>query len=98
MTPLRQRDPTGASFGNRDRYTVLSVTLNENGRIKDMFVEKSSGLDFLDMEAMKSFERSQPFPNPPPGLLGPQKSARFSFGFYLEMGPGARMRIFRQGG
>ncbi len=64
--------------------------------MKDIFVDKSSGLDFLDLEAIKSFERAQPFPNPPPGLLATDSTVRFQFGFFLEMGGRPRMRLFRQ--
>ncbi len=94
--PLRTRDPTGNIYGGRDRYTVLNVTLNERGNVKEIFVEKSSGLDFLDLEAIKSFERAQPFPNPPPGLVQNDTSVKFSFGFFLEMSGTPKMRLFRQ--
>jgi TonB family protein len=93
---LRQRDPTGNIYGGRDRYTVLNVTLNDRGMVKDIYVEKSCGLDFLDLEAIQSFERAQPFPNPPPGLMTTDSTVRFSFGFFLEMGGGPRLRLFRQ--
>lgn len=95
-TSIRQRDPSGQIYGGRDRYTVLSVTLNESGRLKDVFVEKSCGLDFLDLEAIRSFERAQPFPNPPPGLVSGDSTVKFSFGFFLDMSGGPRMRLFRQ--
>jgi TonB family protein len=94
---LRQRDRTGEIYGGRDRYTVLNVTLNDHGMVKDVFVDKSCGLDFLDLEAISAFERAQPFPNPPPGLMSADATVHFTFGFYLEMGSGApRMRLFRQ--
>ncbi len=93
---LRVRDPSGQIYGGRDRYTVLAVTLNERGMVKEVYVEKSCGLDFLDLEAVQSFERAQPFPNPPPGLITTDSTVRFSFGFFLEMGGGPRMRLFRQ--
>lgn len=92
---LRQRDPTGQMYNGRDRYTVLSVTLNEQGRVKDVYVEKSCGLDFLDLEAVKSFERAQPFPNPPPGLIAADSTVKFQFGFFIDMGGGPRLRLFR---
>lgn len=92
---LRQRDPSGQMYGARDRYTLVSVTLNENGRLKDVYVEKSCGLDFLDLEAVKSFERAQPFPNPPPGLIASDSTVRFQFGFFIDMGGGPRLRLFR---
>ena len=92
---LRRRDPTGSIYAGRDRHTLLSITLDENGEVKDIRVEKSSGLDFLDLEAVASFKRAQPFPNPPPGLLK-DATVKFQFGFFLEMGGGPRMRLFRQ--
>jgi TonB family protein len=93
---LRQRDPTGAIYRGKDRYTLVTVTLDQKGAVQDIQVEKSSGLDFLDMEAMASFQRAQPFPNPPPGLLDGDSKVRFSFGFFMEMGGGMRMRPFWQ--
>jgi TonB family protein len=95
-TKLRTRDPTGNIYGGRDRYTVVNVTLDSRGMLKDVYVEKSCGVDFLDLEAMASFERAQPFPNPPPGLAGDGTNVRFTFGFYLELGSAPRMRLFRQ--
>lgn len=92
---LRQRDPTGAVYGGRDRYTILTITLDDSGHLKDAWVEKSSGLDFLDVEAVKAFERAQPFPNPPPGILAADQTIRFQFGFFLEMSGRPGMRLFR---
>jgi TonB family protein len=93
---LRRRDPTGGIYSGKDRYTLVNVTLDQKGMVQEIHVEKSSGLDFLDMEAVASFERAQPFPNPPAGLLDGDSTVRFSFGFFLEMGGGPRMRLFRQ--
>lgn len=93
---LRLRDPTGQIYGGRDRYTILTVTLDEAGRLKDAFVDKSSGLDFLDLEAVKAFERAQPFPNPPPGILANDQTVKFQFGFFLELSGRPGMRLFRQ--
>ncbi|WP_224362335.1 energy transducer TonB family protein [Hyalangium versicolor] len=95
-TELRRRDPTGNIYTGKDRYTLVNVTLDEKGMVQDIRVEKSSGLDFLDMEAVASFQRAQPFPNPPAGLLDSDATVRFSFGFFMEMGGGPRMRLFRQ--
>jgi TonB family protein len=94
-TPLRQRDPTSHIYGGRDRYTLLSITLDAQGALRDVHVEKSSGVDFLDEAAMAAFQKSQPFPNPPPGLLEKDNAIHFQFGFFLEFGGGPRMRLFR---
>jgi TonB family protein len=95
-TELRRRDPSGGIYSGKDRYTLVNVTLDQKGMVQDIRVEKSSGLDFLDMEAVSSFQRAQPFPNPPAGLLDSDATVRFSFGFFLEMGGGPRTRLFRQ--
>jgi TonB family protein len=95
VTQLRVRDPSGQIYGGRDRYTILTVTLDGSGRLKDAFVDRSSGLDFLDLEAIKAFERAQPFPNPPPGILATDQTVRFQFGFFLELSGRPGMRLFR---
>jgi TonB family protein len=93
---LMRRDPTGQTYSGRDRYTLVNVTLDENGRVANITIEKSCGLDFLDLAAVESFKKAQPFPNPPPGLLEDDSKVRFKFGFFMEMGGGPRMRLFRQ--
>lgn len=97
-TALRRRDPTGQIYAYRDRYTILSVVLDPNGSLRDVFVEKSCGADFLDEEAIAAFQRAQPFPNPPLALVDPKRDEiRFSFGFYLEVSSRPALRLFRQG-
>ncbi|WP_148273411.1 TonB family protein [Stigmatella aurantiaca] len=93
---LHRRDPTGAIYSGKDRYTLLNITLDQKGMVRDIQIEKSSGLDFLDLEAISSFQRAQPFPNPPAGLLDSDAQVNFSFGFFMEMGGGPGMRLFRR--
>ena len=94
ISVLRVRDPTGNVYAWKDRVTLLSVVLREDGSIADMWVERSSGVDFLDREAMAAFERAQPFPNPPRGLMDERGLIQFSFGFYLQTQE--PFRIFRR--
>jgi len=89
---LRRRDPTGAVFGGKDRVTVLSVTLDAEGYLKDVDVTRSSGLDFLDEEAVAAFQKAQPFPRPPPGMMTGGLVV-FDFSFYLDMGGTPRFRF-----
>lgn len=98
QSQLRQRDPTGTTYGGRDRYTVVQVTLDDRGKVKEIYIEKSCGLDFLDAEAIRAFEQAQPFPNPPPGLMASDATVRFPFGFFLEMSSGPSLHLFRSGG
>lgn len=94
-TVVRRRDPSGQMYLYKDRYTVVSVTLDRRGLVKDVFIDKSSGVDFLDEEAVAAFQRAQPFPNPPPGLQNARGEIQFQFGFYLEVSSRANLRLFR---
>ena len=91
---LRVRDPTGNVYAWKDRVTQLSVVLRLDGSIADIWVERSSGVDFLDREAIAAFERAQPFPHPPRALADERGLIQFSFGFYLQTQE--PFRIFRR--
>ncbi len=86
MDEYRRRDPTRNIYGFRSRLTVLAVTLDAAGKLKDVQVSKSSGLDFLDQAAIAAFQQAQPFPNLPKGLLGPNGDVTFAFGFHIDFG------------
>ncbi|MBL6974351.1 MAG: TonB family protein [Deltaproteobacteria bacterium] len=81
----RSRDPYGKIYGQKDRLTVLSVTLDAKGMVQRMEVTRESGLPFLDKEAMASFRKASPFPNPPGGLADERGRISFSFGFLLDL-------------
>lgn len=93
-TVLRARDPSGKVYAWKDRYTLVSVTLRSDGSLVDVFVEQSSGVDFLDREAVSAFERAQPFPNPPRAMLDESGTIRFGFGFHVYSE--STMRVFRR--
>ncbi len=86
LKELRRRDPRGQVYGRATRTTLLNVTLNAEGAITDVGIVRSSGLDFLDQEAIYAFQRAQPFPNPPVGLLE-NNAINFRFGFNLNLSP-----------
>jgi len=93
---LRSMDPQGVRYGVGDRVTILSVGLGLDGRIKNLSVVRSSGLDFLDLEATQAFERAQPFPNPPVGLAK-DGLIQFGFGFRISADASAPPQMFRFG-
>lgn len=80
---LRRRDPTGNIYGYGGRVTVVSVKLNAEGYLKGVQVTRSSGVDFLDREAIAAFEKAQPFLNPPRQLVQGGEIS-FPFGFHIE--------------
>ncbi len=84
----RRRDPTGNIYGQLTRVTVLQVTLNADGKVKELTVTRSSGLDFLDNEAVQAFKRAEPFQNPPKGLVNGEGIISFPFAFSLEFRDG----------
>lgn len=91
-----RRDPTGKIYGRKDRVTVLQVSLNPNGSLSKVIIEKQSGVDFLDDEAVRAFQMAQPFPNPPSGLVDQDNLITFSFGFHFQIGGSqSDWRIFR---
>jgi TonB family protein len=90
---IRRRDPRGHATSRR-RITVVDVTLDDEGRVSDIQVSQSCGIDFLDQEAVAAFERAQPFPNPPTGLFDQDRHVRFRFGFHIDNDPGGQSPLF----
>ena len=78
---IDRRDPDRSLYLFKDRLTVLSVTLDEKGGLKDVKVVRSSNVDFLDRVAVEAFEQAQPFSNPPAGLVNAQGEIRYVLGF-----------------
>jgi len=99
-----QWDPNGRmraknkQLGLGDRVTVLAIALRPDGSIADLFVAKSSGVDELDQEAMKAFEKAQPFANPPEALIQ-NGFIQFNFSFLVstEGGGFGSPQFFRVG-
>ncbi|MBL4636327.1 MAG: energy transducer TonB, partial [Kofleriaceae bacterium] len=93
-----RRDPSGKVYGVKNRETVLELYLKPDGSLDRYVILQSSGVDFLDDEAGAAFERAQPFPNPPSGLLDQSSQRiRFSFGFHFRVGSRQESwRVFRQ--
>lgn len=94
LSPLEKRDPDRSMFGHNDRFTLLGVTLDDNGHVKSLVVEQTSGVDFLDRAALSAFRTAEPFVNPPKGIVDAHGEIKFSFGFFLEMGR-TGLRVYR---
>ncbi len=89
---LRVRDPWGKVHGVRDRVTVLAVSLDRQGRLHELRMVRTSGIGFLDDEAMRAFRSAEAFPNVPAGLVDPDGMVRFRFAFaVLRSSTGFRM-------
>ncbi len=93
----RRRDPSGAIYGSKDRYTLLRVALKPDGTLASVALETPSGVEFLDDEAIEAFKQAQPFPNPPKQLVEQDGTITFRFGFFFELSGSPRMKIFKYG-
>jgi len=93
-----RHDPYGNIYGVKDRFTIVSVQLDQEGKLDDLFLARSCGIDFLDDEAMRALRAASPFPNPPQGLIESDGKIRFQFGFYFEIGERPLLRTFRPRG
>jgi TonB family protein len=87
----RRRDPTGAIYGQQDRYTSVRVQLRPDGSLAKISIMHPSGLDFLDDLAIEAFKEAQPFPNPPQKLVDRSGVIDFQFGFFFELSGAPRM-------
>jgi TonB family protein len=81
----KKRDPYGKIYGIKDRFTVLKITLTEEGSLKRLELVRECGIIFLDEEAKRAFKMAQPFPNPPKGLMDKYNEITFNFGFLFEI-------------
>ena len=78
-------DPGGHLYGKKTRYTKLIVHISSNGVLVSTQVETSSGIDFLDREAINAFRTASPFSPPPEVLLSEKNVLEISFGFVVTM-------------
>ena len=83
----RRIDSTGTIHGNRDRLTILRIKIRSDGSLDSWTLNRLSGLDWLDQEAVAAVKAAQPFP-PPPELLLKDGIMTFRFGFLFEIGAG----------
>jgi TonB family protein len=91
----RKRDPTGELYGGRARFTLLRVQLKPDGSLSDVYLEKGSGVDFLDDVAVEAVKEAQPFPNPPQQLVDQTGLISFRFGFIVDVEGGAKLKVYR---
>lgn len=90
----RARDPEGKIYGTSTWTTRLIIRLNPDGSLSGISIDRTSGLDFLDEEAIRAIRTAQPFSNPPPQLVDTQSGLiEFRFAFIFEVG--SKPRIFR---
>lgn len=83
-------DPQGVLLGQKDRVTVLSVTIDPEGKLKGLQIANSSGVVYLDEEAERAFRKAAPFPFPPKDLFNTPEGFTFQFAFHLQQNKGMK--------
>jgi TonB family protein len=90
-------DPDGSKYGTKTRRTKLIISLNPDGSLHRIRLERSSDVDYLDEEAIRAVRAAQPFANPPPGLVNPDsEKIEFGFAFIFEINGGTRIFRYRK--
>ena len=92
---LSRHDPSGNIYGAKDRVSVLRVELKLDGRVQDVRIKQTSGVEFLDEEAMKAFRLAQPFENVPQPLADPDGVVRFNFAFIVQLSGRTSFKVYR---
>lgn len=85
---ITRYDPQGSLLGHKDRVTTLIVTIDPQGFLKNLLVVESSGVNYLDEEAMRAVKEAAPFSFPPHELFNQYGEFSFRFGFYLQLNQG----------
>jgi TonB family protein len=90
-----RHDPNGNVYGIKDRVTVLRIHLQPDGKLATWTVLQSSGVDFLDDEAIDAFKKAAPFPNPPKDLVEADGQIHFNFAFIFELSGHGSLKVYK---
>jgi len=90
---VTRHDPQGVLLGHKDRVTVMSVTIDKLGQLKNIALAHSSGVAYLDDEAERAFRKAAPFPYPPQELFNSKEGFSFQFAFHLQINKGIKFEF-----
>jgi len=74
---------------------VLRIHLSPDGKLAAWTVLQSSGVDFLDDEAIDAFKKAAPFPNPPKDLVEGDGQIHFNFAFVFELSGHGSLKVYK---
>jgi TonB family protein len=81
-------DPQGTLLGQEDRVTVVKVTIDRQGHLRNLAITEKSGVGYLDDEAARAFKEASPFLYPPKELFEQSDEFSFNFAFHLYINRG----------
>jgi protein TonB len=76
--------PRIAMRRNWQGMVLVRMVMLDNGNIQSLSIEKSSGYEVLDNEAMRMIERAKPLPKPPDILAGDEVNIYVPVSFALN--------------
>jgi TonB family protein len=95
LDAFKRRAREDAIAGIVSGKSVVDITLDRTGAIKDVSLEERGPADFLDDEAMRAIRSVGTFVNPPAGLFAEGKATyRFRFTFALSIIPPDKVERF----
>jgi hypothetical protein len=98
MIAYDERDPRRSTYPVRDRETALLVVLDASGALKfPVKVLQTSGLEFLDREAVRAITAAAPFLNPPAGVVDENGEIKIPFRMAVLFDRMPSMRPIYQG-
>ena len=65
-----KRTPPSTQANKQRGVVLLRFTMDRDGKVLSVGIEKSSGTAALDQEALAAIQRAQPLPAPPPEVTG----------------------------
>lgn len=80
---LTSLDPERRMLGIQSRYTLLRVDLDPIGTLRDVRIQRRSGIEAFDQIAVSAFREAAPFPRAPQQLVI-EGRVRFCFGFHCS--------------
>jgi protein TonB len=81
--------PAVATLTGVDRYPVLEVAINADGRLREVLVRNSSGQRELDQAAMEILRLAAPFEPFPAALRADYDVLRFAYEWRFSEGSGS---------
>ncbi len=79
-----KRYPRSAQWKRREGAAVVAFTIDRDGRLLAKRLNRSSGHDDLDAEALALLDRAQPLPPPPENVPGERIELVVPIQFYLK--------------
>lgn len=82
---LRQRARANTLQAAVSGRTIVEITIDDAGSVRDTRVVQRGGAEWLDDEAVRAARAAGPFVNPPRGLFGANGRFTFRFGFQVAV-------------